>query len=326
MADENENPNADMLSRRMQSGRRRPESDAEQTQAMDPADLPSAPAGGSGASPASRQAPAASSGRPSMISEEEWALINGTAPAAGPRESEEPVRAVEVPRGRQESRWGALGVIGTIWIALTVPFVLAAVAVRAVASPLFLRFEYFWRPGFPADEYGWSADERQHYASYVLGYLHNFDGSRYLADVVLPSGQPVFLTEEIAHMQDVKFLISLLYLIAIVMGIIAVIFMLLLSRSGAVGVRPGLFWGSLVTLLGFAALGVLGALDFDAFFTGFHQVFFDAGTWQFYVDDALIRLFPQTFWVDAGIAAAAIVLIVAITLLLLNLPRRRRRH
>jgi uncharacterized membrane protein len=31
-------------------------------------------------------------------------------------------------------------------------------------------------------------------------------------------------------------------------------------------------------------------------FVGFHQVFFDAGTWTFAYSDTLIRLFPERFW------------------------------
>lgn len=313
--------NDDMLTRRMNSGRR-------EDQAQDPdATVEFSPLDDNDASARGREAGDHVAEKPAMFSDEEWAVITG-APAASEgskatrAESDGDTREVVVPDERRGP--GVLGVIGTIWIMLTVPFVLAALAVRAVASPLFLRFEYFWRPGFPADEYGFTADDRQHYGSYVIDYLHNFDGGRYLADVVTPDGAPVFLSSEVSHMQDVKALITLLYLVAIVMAIVAIVFMLLMSRRRQGALRPGLLLGGAFTLLLFAALAILAVIDWERFFGGFHRLFFPGGNWEFYMNDSLIRLFPPAFWVDAGIAAAGIVAVLAIALIVLSIPRRRR--
>ena len=67
-----------------------------------------------------------------------------------------------------------------------------------------------------------------------------------------------------------------------------------------------------------AVLAVLAVLGWDRFFTGFHALFFEQGTWQFYLDDALIRLFPAQFWMDAGIAVGVIILLASLLLLLLS--------
>lgn len=221
-------------------------------------------------------------------------------------------------------RFNALDIIGGIWIALATPFVLAGLAVRLIASGLFLKFAYFWRPGFPADAYGFTNDDRLHYGSYVVDYLNNFDSSRYLSDVVLPNGVPLFQPEEIAHMEDVKDLVSLLYLIAVIGAIGMLLFGLYMSRANGPGLRHALRFGALLTIIAFLALGALAMLGWDRFFTQFHAMFFDAGTWEFYVDDALIRLFPGQFWVDAGIAAAAIVLLISALILALSFIGRRR--
>lgn len=221
-------------------------------------------------------------------------------------------------------RVNALDIIGGIWIALATPFVLAGLAVRLIASGLFLKFAYFWRPGFPADAYGFTNDDRLHYGSYVVDYLNNFDSSRYLSDVVLPNGVPLFQPEEIAHMEDVKDLVSLLYLIAVIGAIGMLLFGLYMSRANGPGLRHALRFGALLTIVAFLALGALAMLGWDRFFTQFHAMFFDAGTWEFYVDDALIRLFPGQFWVDAGIAAAAIVLLISALILALSFIGRRR--
>lgn len=319
----------DMLTRRMNSGRRAdPSDDPDATQEFSALDADTVESESPDTrEPAARDTGATpEAGKPDMFSDEEWALINGSSPSAAPADPDEPNDTREVVVPVERTGPGVLGVLGTIWIMLTVPFVLAALAVRTVASPLFLRFEYFWRPGFPEDSYGFSADDRQHYGSYVVDYLHNFDGGRYLADVVTPEGSPLFLSTEVAHMQDVKSLISLLYLVAIVMAIVAVVLMLLMTRKRRGALRPGLLLGGSLTLVLMAVGAILAVIDWEVFFAGFHNIFFANGSWTFYLDDSLIRLFPSVFWVDAGIAAAAIMAVLAIVLIVLSIPRRRRQR
>ncbi|WP_339392504.1 TIGR01906 family membrane protein [Brevibacterium metallidurans] len=249
----------------------------------------------------------------SVMSEADWAAVTK---AATSRDTHEP----EFP----ERRKNPLDIIGTIWIALSVPFMLLALAVRAIASGMFLKFEYF-RPGFPADQFGFGQADREHYATYVIDYLHNLDGRRYLADVILPNGEPVFISDELNHMADVKGLISLLYLIAIIGFIGTVLFSLYLSRKGGLGMRFGFRLGSIFSIIAMAGIAVVALLGWDSFFRGFHRIFFANGTWEFYADDSLIRLFPPQFWVDAGIGAGAIFLLLAIILFLFSFAGHKKR-
>ncbi|MCZ7668066.1 MAG: DUF1461 domain-containing protein [Chloroflexi bacterium] len=39
-------------------------------------------------------------------------------------------------------------------------------------------------------------------------------------------------------------------------------------------------------------------IGWSLFFTLFHNIFFDSGTWTFAYSDSLIRLFPEQFWFD----------------------------
>ena len=50
-------------------------------------------------------------------------------------------------------------------------------------------------------------------------------------------------------------------------------------------------------------------------FTAFRGVFFRPGTWQFPVDSALIRLFPEPFWQQAAAALLGLTLIEGLALL-----------
>ena len=52
-------------------------------------------------------------------------------------------------------------------------------------------------------------------------------------------------------------------------------------------------------------------LDFDTFFSAFHGLFFEPGTWTFPSDSVLIRLFPEAFWIAAGASWATLVLVAA---------------
>lgn len=259
-----------------------------------------------------REVPA--NGRTAVMSEADWAAVTK---AATERDTHEP----EVP----ERRRSALDVIGTIWIMLATPFILLALAVRFVASGLFLKFEYF-RPGFPADQFGFGEADREHYGTYVIDYLHNLDSRRYLADVIMPNGEPIFISEELNHMADVKGLISLLYLVALIGLIGAILFGLYMCRRNGMGIHTGVRLGSIFSIIFMAAIAVVAVLGWDGFFRGFHSIFFQDGTWEFYSDDSLIRLFPPQFWVDAGIGGGGLFVLLAIVLFCLSFAGHKKRR
>ena len=259
-----------------------------------------------------REVPA--NARTSVMSEADWAAVTKAATSTDAREPEVP-----------EKRRSVLDVIGTIWIMIATPFVLLALSVRFVASGLFLKFEYF-RPGFPADQFGFDAADREHYATYVIDYLHNFDSRRYLADVVMPNGEPIFISDELSHMADVKGLISLLYLVALIGLIGAVLFGLYMCRRRGMGIHTGVRLGSIFSIIFMGAVAVVAVLGWDSFFRNFHKLFFSDGTWEFYADDSLIRLFPPQFWVDAGIAGGGLFVLLAIILFCLSFIGVKKRR
>lgn len=222
-------------------------------------------------------------------------------------------------------RFGFLDFIATAIIVASMPFMLVALAIKIASSGMFLRFEYFINPIFPNDKYGFHSEDRLHYASYVANYLFNGDSSRYLADVVFPDGKPVFTDGEIAHMSDVKGLVTLLFFIAIVGMILSLISAVYLGRKYGPGLHHAMRWSGIVTLTFFAILTVVALLGWDQFFTGFHDMFFASGTWQFYLDDSLIRLFPPQFWIDAGVFVAAFVVLISILLIAISRIGHKKR-
>lgn len=201
-------------------------------------------------------------------------------------------------------------------LTLAVPVVLTLLSVRLVMTPLFYQFEYH-RTGFPEDFYGFTLEDRLNYAPYPIHYLLSDEDISYLADLRLPLSKCVgaragaadcamYNTSELRHMRDVKALTQAAFLVGVLaalMGAAAVIF---LWRHNRQVLRKALITGSLLTW-GLLAAIVIGALvSWDTFFTGFHTMFFEGGTWRFAYSDTLIRLFPEQFWFDAAITIGGI--------------------
>ncbi len=211
-----------------------------------------------------------------------------------------------------------------ILVAVLFPLIVVAASVRAVTSSVFLWIEYH-RPGFPSDSFGFSTDDRVTYGSYTVDYILNFASPRYLGDLVGPDGRQLFLESEVGHMQDVKMVLATGFLVALVLAVVAIVCCLYLFRRYSGGIRRGLFAGAVSTLVLMTALAVAAVLGWERFFTLVHQVFFSEGTWTFRVDDTLIRLFPEQFWLDSGIVIGALVLLASLVTLVLTWPTRRRR-
>lgn len=246
-------------------------------------------------------------------------------PAPAPAGGSSAPATTSAPKPSFYHRFGFLDFIATAIIVVSMPFMLVALAIKIASSGLFLRFEYFISPWFPKDAYGFHSEDRLHYASYVTDYLFNGDSSRYLADVVFPDGKPVFTDGEIAHMSDVKGLVTLLFFIAITGMILSLISAVYLGRKYGPGLHHAMRWSGIVTLVLFAVLTVVALLGWDQFFTGFHDMFFSSGTWQFYLDDSLIRLFPPQFWIDAGVFVAGFVVLISILLIAISRIGHKKR-
>jgi integral membrane protein (TIGR01906 family) len=75
--------------------------------------------------------------------------------------------------------------------------------------------------------------------------------------------------------------------------------------------RRGMRWGAWASAIAVAIAVLAAGVDFEWFFTAFHGVFFSRGTWLFSSDSMLIRLFPERFWIAAGVVWALLSLLLA---------------
>lgn len=197
----------------------------------------------------------------------------------------------------------------TSLITVLIPVFLLMTAIRLLLFPFYTQMEYH-RPGFPADTYGFTLQDRLKWSQVSLDYLTNNAGIEFLAEQKLDASTPLFNERELSHMLDVKNLVQAMLIAWPLIGII-------ILGSGVVSMRGGWlaqFWLA-VSRGGWAAVGLIFAIlaavlvSFNALFTGFHRIFFSGDTWLFYYSDTLIRLFPMPYWQDAFIVMGALVLL-----------------
>jgi len=193
-----------------------------------------------------------------------------------------------------------LRILGVL-VALLVPLALLLSATRLVLTPTYVSLEYH-SPGFPADTYGMTLEQRLTYAPLALDYLLNDEGIDFLADQTFDDGSPLYNQRELGHMDDVKVLTQ--GLLKVWYGVLAVLVLLGLWAWRGEWVdefKAMLARGGLVTLLAILAVLLFAALSFNAFFISFHRIFFEGDSWLFLYSDTLIRLFPLRFWRDVVI-------------------------
>jgi len=203
-------------------------------------------------------------------------------------------------------------------IPVIIPLFLMMTAIRLLISPLFLTIEYNM-PGFPADPFGFTKEDRLHYANISVKYLVNNEEINFLGDLRFADGQPVFNERELIHMEDVQDLVQAMIRVWLSLGGLLALASLWAWRAKWLS----LYWRA-VSKGGWFTIGLIGlilagvAISFSALFTGFHMIFFESDTWLFYHSDTLIRLFPLRFWQDAFILMGVLSLGGGFTLALLG--------
>jgi integral membrane protein (TIGR01906 family) len=201
------------------------------------------------------------------------------------------------------------------WVVAIVTLVaLVLTGVRILLVHAFLPFEYSM-PGFPPDPYGFSKTDRLYWSGIAMDYLLNSEGIDFLGNLRFQDGSAVYNDRELSHMVDVK--IALQNALKVWMGSLVVLVCLgVWAWRGrwTDEFRRGLRLGGWLSVFFVAGVIVVVLISFGAFFVGFHEVFFQPGTWMFYWSDTLIRLFPERFWRDIfiyiGVITAGLGLLV----------------
>ena len=193
-------------------------------------------------------------------------------------------------------------------VAVLVPVALIIFGVRILLSSAFLNLEYRM-PGFPADNYGFSLDDRLKWSKLAVQYLVNDSGDEFLRNLTFDNGTALYNERELSHMVDVKKVIKPVLSIGYLSW-------LLLAGFGFIAYRikwqseyfRGLRRGGVLMIGLLGVIGLFAIISFWNFFTFFHSLFFKGDSWLFLYSDTLIRLFPMRFWQDVFLLVGLITL------------------
>ncbi|MFH1446975.1 MAG: TIGR01906 family membrane protein [Chloroflexota bacterium] len=186
-------------------------------------------------------------------------------------------------------------------ITILVPIWLLMTAIRILITPVYPMIEYRM-PGFPEDTFGFTLEDRFHWAKPSIEYLVNSNDISFLAELRFDDGTAIYNERELSHMADVKVLVQLMIKVWLGISIFFFISGIVMYFAGwrddlKIGYKRG-GWASVglvITML------LLVLVNFNQLFNWFHLLFFKGDTWLFYYSDTLIRLFPLRFWQDAFI-------------------------
>lgn len=209
-------------------------------------------------------------------------------------------------------------------LAILIPIGLLIGAVSILTSNAYVSFEYA-KPGFPADAFGFSSADRLRHAIDTIQYLRNGYSASFLAEQYHDE-TPLYSEREISHMEDVQAVFQgtwtagqiVLFLALILAGILFV------YRPYRPFIFAALELGGTIAAAAVTIIGLLAVLGWNLWFTTFHQLFFQPGTWTFAMSDTLIRLFPMNFWFDSALTVTSITLISGLIVSMIGRYFRRR--
>lgn len=209
-------------------------------------------------------------------------------------------------------------------LAILIPIGLLITAISILTSNAYVSFEYA-KPGFPADTFGFSSADRLRHAIDNIQYLRKGYPVSFLAEQNHDE-TPLYSEREISHMEDVQAVFQgtwtagriVLLLILVLTGI------LFAYRPYWPFVFAALESGGTIAAAAVTIIGLLAILGWNLWFTTFHKLFFQPGTWTFAMSDTLIRLFPMNFWFDSALTVTSLTLISGLIVSLIGGYFRQR--
>jgi integral membrane protein (TIGR01906 family) len=202
----------------------------------------------------------------------------------------------------------ALATIARWLFVLCLPVVLITASVLLAANSRVL-YNYGFDKYDVGQTTGLADTELDKVAKGLIQYFGSSQES--ISLVVEKEGQTIelFNAREVLHLEDVKGLFRLVYMVLLgtlgyAVSYIGVSF--ILGRLGfGRRLSRAVIAGSVLTLFLMLAAGLATFLNFDDFFYQFHVFSFANDFWQLDpATDFLIMLFPQGFWYDATVAVA----------------------
>lgn len=195
-----------------------------------------------------------------------------------------------------------------ILVVVLLPAVLVLTNVQFIMSPAYVRWQY-GRADFPPAP-TIKAAERLPVALASVDFVRGSLSVEEFANLKV-NGQTAYNAREVQHMVDVQRVTRGAFLAwGVAVALVIASLVVLRGRRAA----RALLYGSLLTIVLLAVLGIFAAISFDQFFTLFHGVFFEGDTWIFNDTDTLIQLFPIPFWFDAALIIVGLAIVEALVI------------
>lgn len=132
-------------------------------------------------------------------------------------------------------------------------------------------------------------------------------------------------SDQLEHLDDVYRIAQNLRYPIFGAVIIAIFLLLVGSRMfGPSVIARSLKISGIITVAFIAALGIFALISFNGFFSAFHSVFFDDGSWTFPADSLLITALPEDFWATMAAVWGIISLIVGAASIVVGFMLGRR--
>jgi hypothetical protein len=234
-------------------------------------------------------------------------------------------------------------------LVVLIPVVLTLTNVRLLMTHLFPEIEYRL-PGFPADTYGFTLENRLRGAEMSMDFLLNnatidvpakwtfadvglpdgtsapanscdhaqsSDCTRWAASVGLSPTEPractyFYNTCELKHLQDAKDVLRAALTVWAVGGALALLVIGgLYYFSEWRALQTSLLVGAVLTGVLYVGMLAYIAVGFDTLFVQFHEILFPSGDWTFLWSDSFIRMFPLMFWESCFIFVSVATLLEA---------------
>lgn len=133
--------------------------------------------------------------------------------------------------------------------------------------------------------------------------------------------------ETISHLDDCYSIGRFAYPLIIAAAILALAGLIFTGvtgkkrKLGAVMLTAGI-----LVIVAIIAVAVYAVLDFQGFFTTFHQIFFSKGNWSFPYDSLVICALPTAFWAGMGVVWLLVSFLISLISILIGakLVRKRR--
>ena len=208
-------------------------------------------------------------------------------------------------------------IVVTLFTMLTV--VSASIAVPIVCRPFYYaHIELLDMP----EQTPWTAEEIRQAYDEMLDFC--------LFDTPFSTGVLQWSEEGRSHFADCAVLFRLDFVVLLI-SLLALLICFILYQKGISPARPlkhgpALWSGSLLLIL-FLLVGIIGAVNFDALFVVFHQIFFPGkNNWLFDpATDQIIEVMPEVFFRNCGILIVALIVISCVGLILWDILKSKRK-